>query len=302
MRRLGLVVLALLSGLIAPRAATPESNEPTQSCFTLGKEENVCITEPDYVADVCTAISAYAGHWQLPEAFFARLIWQESRFDPFAISPAGAQGIAQFMPGTARLRRLDDPFDPSPALAKSAEYLRELELKYGNLGLAAAAYNAGENRISGVVQIGRGVPRETRAFVSIITGRPIDYWLGEPSEAVDYTLHPERDFHAACVDMASATPMPDFGPEPAGWQPWGVLIFQNASRQIVTHRFEAVQARFPDVLGSEPMMLITARNPNFGNQTRFSAMVGRPTRAEAQSLCTALLRAGGNCVVRKNGD
>ncbi|HWU17574.1 MAG TPA: lytic transglycosylase domain-containing protein [Devosia sp.] len=302
MRRWGLVVLALLSGLIAPRAATPETDEPIQSCFALSQEQNICITEPDYVADVCTAISAYAGHWQLPEAFFARLIWQESRFDPFAISPAGAQGIAQFMPGTARLRRLSDPFDPSAALAKSAEYLRELELKYGNLGLAAAAYNAGENRISGVIAIGRGVPRETRAFVSIITGRPIDYWLGEAGEPVDYTLHPERDFHAACVDMASATPMPDFGPEPAGWQPWGVLIFQHASRQIVTQRFEAVQERFPDVLGSEAMMLITARNPNFGNQTRFSAMVGRQTRAEAQGLCTALLRAGGNCVVRKNGD
>lgn len=300
--RFCLVLFMFLCGVTAPRAATPEETEPAPSCFALSTEQDICITEPNYVPDVCTAIAAYAEHWQLPEGFFARLIWQESRFDPFAISPAGAQGIAQFMPGTARLRRLADPFDPSPALAKSAEYLRELELKYGNLGLAAAAYNAGENRISGVVNIGRGVPGETRAFVSIITGRPIDYWLEEASPPVDYTLHPERDFHEACVDMAEATPMPDFGPEPAGWQPWGVLIFENASRQIVTRRFEAAQQRFPGVLGSEAMMLITARNPNFGNQTRFSAMVGRPTRAEAQALCRNLMAAGGNCLVRKNGD
>ena len=62
------------------------------------------------------------------------------------VTQPGAQGIAQFMPGTARRRGLDDPFDAKKALAASAAYLAELRTSFGNLGLAAAAYNAGEGK------------------------------------------------------------------------------------------------------------------------------------------------------------
>ena len=70
---------------------------------------------------------------------FVRLIWRESRFNPSAVSPKGAQGIAQFMPGTAGERGLLDPLNPVQALPKSAEFLAELRSQFGNLGLAAAA-------------------------------------------------------------------------------------------------------------------------------------------------------------------
>jgi hypothetical protein len=81
----------------------------------------------------------------LPLEFFARVIWQESHFQPNAVGPITrsgqrAQGIAQFMPGTASERRLLDPFDPVQALPKSAEFLSELRNQFGNLGLAAADY------------------------------------------------------------------------------------------------------------------------------------------------------------------
>ena len=65
-----------------------------------------------FVAWVCGHIERQARGWKLPRAYFARLIWKESRFDPNAISHKGAEGIAQFMPATARLRGLEDPFDP----------------------------------------------------------------------------------------------------------------------------------------------------------------------------------------------
>ena len=74
----------------------------------------------------------------LPVEFFARVIWQESRFDARAVSPKGAQGIAQFMPRTASWRGLADPFDPIESLRHSAAYLRELLSRFGKLGLAAA--------------------------------------------------------------------------------------------------------------------------------------------------------------------
>src|SRR5450755_3094803 len=91
----------------------------------------------------CDTLNSAAATHGLPLEFFARLIRQESNFDPKSVSRAGAQGIAQFMPGTARWRRLSDPFEPTEALYESARWLSELRNQFGNLGLAAAAYNAG---------------------------------------------------------------------------------------------------------------------------------------------------------------
>jgi soluble lytic murein transglycosylase-like protein len=101
---------------------------------------------------MCLMIESAARSNDLPLEFFARVIWQESRFQSDAVGPVTrngkrAQGIAQFMPGTASERRLLDPFDPVQALPKSAEFLSELRKQLGNLGLAAAAEKAGPRRV-----------------------------------------------------------------------------------------------------------------------------------------------------------
>jgi soluble lytic murein transglycosylase-like protein len=70
---------------------------------------------------LCRMIEGAAATHRLPVAFFTRLIWQESSFRPGVQSGAGAQGVAQFMPGTAAERGLADPFDPEQAIPKSAE-------------------------------------------------------------------------------------------------------------------------------------------------------------------------------------
>src|SRR5215210_4108191 len=97
-----------------------------------------------FVADICSATETQANRAGLDANFLVRLLWKESMFDPNAVSPKGAQGIAQFMPGTAELRGLADPFNATAAVAASASYLAELKKTFGNVGLAAAAYNAGE--------------------------------------------------------------------------------------------------------------------------------------------------------------
>ena len=104
------------------------------------------------------------------------LIWQESRFSPTAVSQAGAQGIAQFMPATARWRGLINPFDPHWSIRESARWLGELRAQFGNLGLAAAAYNAGPRRIEDWLTGKRGLPRETKAYVRIVTGLAAEEW------------------------------------------------------------------------------------------------------------------------------
>jgi hypothetical protein len=112
----------------------------------------------------------------LPSDYFIRLIAYESGFNRGAVSPAGAEGIAQFMPSTAQDRGLKDPFDPTEALPKSAALLSDLKKQFGNLGLAAAAYNAGSRRVQDWLD-GRGhLPQETRRYVYAVTGRAAEDW------------------------------------------------------------------------------------------------------------------------------
>ena len=117
-----------------------------------------------------------------PVAALALLIWQESRFDPTAVSRAGAQGVAQFMPATANSRGLADPFDPIESIAHSAKLLRDLRRELGNLGLAAAAYNAGPGRVRDWLAGRRGLPRETDAYVRLVTGQSPEQWARGQSE------------------------------------------------------------------------------------------------------------------------
>src|ERR1700761_4794979 len=100
------------------------------------------------LATLCGIVETSAKAEGLPADFFTKLIWRESSFRPNAVSPAGAQGVAQFMPGTASERGLVDPLNPQLALSKAAEYLIALTEQFGNLGLAAAAYNGGPARVT----------------------------------------------------------------------------------------------------------------------------------------------------------
>lgn len=121
----------------------------------------------------------------LPVNYFLRLIRQESGFDPNSVSPAGAQGIAQFMPATASARGLKDPFDPAEALPKSAELLNELKDHFGNLGLAAAAYNAGPDRIRRWLAGETQLPQETINYVRVITGHDAADWAKSNDLAIN---------------------------------------------------------------------------------------------------------------------
>jgi hypothetical protein len=123
------------------------------------------------VEAICRTMESSAADNNLSIEFFTRVIWQESRFNIRARSSAGVQGIAQFMPQTAASRGLLDPFDPFQSLPESASYLRELKGRFGNFGLAAAAYNAGPGRVARWLSGKTHLPAETVAYVRIVTGR-----------------------------------------------------------------------------------------------------------------------------------
>jgi hypothetical protein len=127
--------------------------------------------------EICGSVTAETRKHDIPTAFFIRLLYQESGFRPGAISSFGALGIAQFMPETAADRRLDNPFDPLQAIPASARLLGDLQRKFGNLGLAAAAYNAGPKRVQDWIANKAPLPQETQDYVKSITGRPVETWI-----------------------------------------------------------------------------------------------------------------------------
>jgi hypothetical protein len=113
-------------------------------------------------------IAGAAQRWNVGAALLAAQIMQESHFNPYAISGAGARGIAQFMPGTAQAYGLSNPFDGEAAIMAQAHLMHDLLRQLGSVPLALAAYNAGPARVAAC---GCVPPiAETTAYVSAILG------------------------------------------------------------------------------------------------------------------------------------
>src|SRR6516162_7197492 len=246
------------------------------------------------VARICDVLAAAAGENDLPADFFARLIWQESRFDPTAVSRAGAQGVAQFMPATASARGLADPFDPIEAIAHSAKLLRDLQRELGNLGLAAATYNAGSRRVRDWLAGRRGLPRETDAYVRLITGQSPERWArgqGSPAEMHVANSVPCQQMAA----LAARSPAPVMKP----LDPWGVQLVGSSSDETALAAYRRLQEKYAAMLGGrEPRVFHhgLAR----GSMGWARVHVGADSRASAEKLCAQLRTAGASCTVLRN--
>lgn len=258
-----------------------------------------CIRLSSYIPDVCRVIENAAEANGLDPNFFARLIWRESLFDAGAISHAGAQGIAQFMPGTAKLRALDDPFNPAEALLASADYLADLREMFGSVGMAAVAYNGGEARAERFLARRGGLPAETRAYVSAITGHPAETWRDDPPTTLDLTLDKMTSFRDACIEKGEARTIRAFRAPGAAAETWAVLLASHRRRDVAAARFRRLQIRFPTILGQRDAHFSQGVAP--GRPRHFhAAQIGAGTRAEADRLCGKLRAAGGACMVLKN--
>jgi hypothetical protein len=258
---------------------------------------------------MCLMIESAARSQDLPLEFFARVIWQESRFQSDAVGPLTrrgqrAQGIAQFMPGTASERRLLDPFDPVQALPKSAEFLAELRGQFGNLGLAAAAYNAGPRRVQEWLAGSGYMPQETRNYVLAITGTSVDNWAaaGRGGKA------PDRAPAASCRELMALLTR---APNPFVTQLeqhitlgaaklWGVQLAAGFSRDKALAMYARAMKRLNTVIGDQDPSLLTSRLRSRGSQMFYQVRIGADTRPAADDLCNRIRRAGGACFVLKN--
>ena len=256
---------------------------------------------------LCLMLQSAATANRLPLPFLARVIWRESRFDPDAVGPktrsgAHAQGIAQFMPGTAAEQDLADPFDPVQALPKAAAYLASLRDRFGNLGLAAAAYNAGPARVQGWLDGTRTIPGETRAYVAAITGRTVDDWKQAggvdmlaakedcPTLVASLQKGPSRFFYELEQRVASAI-----------GKPWGVELAAGFSRARVLDVYARLMHRLSRLIGAHDPIIAAHVLRSRGTRPLYQARIGAETRLAANDLCGTIRRAGAACVVLRNG-
>lgn len=253
---------------------------------------------PVTVGRICHLIETTADANRLPRDFFARLIWKESRFDHQAVSPAGAEGIAQFMPGTAKMRGLADSFDVEQAIPASAAYLGELKSGFGNLGLAAAAYNAGENRVARWLANGGFLPLETEEYVLDIMGEPADNFATASYAGTIRPLDEKLNFAEACrrlpVIMAATIPMAR-----VHTKPWGVQVAGNFRRAAAIRQWTRVKSRFPALLAQYEPVVSRVRTP-IGRRGVYAVRIGVDNRANADIICQQIRGAGGACIVVRN--
>lgn len=265
--------------------------------------------ESDTREAMCLMIESAAKANDLPLEFFARVIWQESRFQSDAIGPMTrrgerAQGIAQFMPGTASERRLLDPFDPVQALPKSAEFLNELRGQFGNLGLAAAAYNAGPRRVQEWLAGTGSMPQETRNYVSAITGNTAEAWAAAGKNG----KMPDSAPNTSCRDLMALLKR---APNPfvteleqhvmlGAARLWGVQLSAGFDRNKALAMYSRAMTKLRAVIGDQDPSLLGSVFRSRGTRTFYQVRIGADTRPAADDLCNRIRRAGGACLVLRN--
>ena len=309
---LALPVLRAIAEDAAPAAAGGEVAKPSveeQAIPGVAQTATDNRRDTDTREAMCLMIESAARANGLPLEFFARVIWQESRFQSDAVGPVTrsgqrAQGIAQFMPGTASERRLLDPFDPVQALPKSAEFLSELRSQFGNLGLAAAAYNAGPRRVQEWLAGTGPMPQETRNYVAAITGSTVDDW----ASAAKTSKPPDRAPNTSCRELMA---MLRRAPNPfvteleqhvklAAAKLWGVQLAAGFDRNKALAMYARAMKRLSAVIGDQDPSLLSSVMRSRGSHMFYQVRIGADTRPAADDLCNRIRRAGGACFVLRN--
>jgi hypothetical protein len=197
--------------------------------------------------EICDTLVEAARTNGVPAPFFIRLLFQESGFRPGVVSSAGAEGIAQFMPETSADVGLDNPFDPVPAIRASARLLRNLAQQFGNLGLAAAAYNAGPKRIADWLAKKSKLPQETQGYVKSITGRPPEKWMvaeaGSPAVKLPRRAPCQNAAGLLAWNGPDRIPLPPVHPQPRKLAPHSVTVAERRTTKAGKHAIHVAASK-----------------------------------------------------------
>jgi Transglycosylase SLT domain/SPOR domain len=292
----------LALGLACLFAPLPALSQDAAQDAPAGSE--AAVKPKPFVDTVCPLMQEEADATGLPAMFFVRLIWKESRFNPEAVSPKGAQGIAQFMPGTAADRGLDDPFEPKSAIVHSASLLADLRNEFGNIGLAAAAYNAGAERVHAWLDGRSSLPAETIGYVYFVTGRDAEEWKLPETDLPDSLKTPTEDVVESCRKLAPLVVRAVYETEPltasGAWRPWGIQVSTSFSKARALSMFGRLRQRYTSVLSEREPFVLPERNLSRGRRSLYMVQIGADSRDDAGKLCAELRSRGGACIVQKN--
>jgi hypothetical protein len=288
-----------LSFQIAATATGPVAADPVPASVAGPAPAAAAGGEETVEQALCRMIEGAANRQHIPVPFFTRLIWQESSFRPGVTSPAGAQGIAQFMPGTAQERGLADPFDPEQAIPASAAFLADLVQRFGNIGIAAAAYNGGPTRAANWLQGKGSLPFETEDYVLRVTGRAADDWA---ADLKNKTSPPAIATPPSCQQIVAdlrISSWPKTVAE-APFAPWGVQLSGNFSKARALATFERARQRYETILADIRPMIIGTRLRTRGTRAFYRVRVPADSRAAANELCGRIHASHGSCIVLRS--
>jgi hypothetical protein len=248
--------------------------------------------QPNAIADqtICRLVESAARFSSVPVDLLTRLVWIESRFRSDVTSSAGAQGIAQFMPETAAQRGLANPFDPEQAIPEAASFFADLTLRFGNIGLAAAAYNVGSARVDAWLAGLGSLPSQTHDYVLALTGRPVEDWAADKRERVRFD---EPSGRQSCLDIATAFRAREGGAR-VSWPtdiPLKVSLWESAA--IVS--FERARQRYCRTLRRMPPLItgkiLPDHNPPFYRMAAPTLQAQQDIRDMAlPPLCASFIR------------
>ena len=184
---------------------------------------------------------------------------------------------------------------------QNTKYLKRAG-EFGNLGLAAAAYNAGPRRVREWIEGSGSMPAETRNYVLAITGVPVDDWKNATDRA------PDRAAVSSCRElMALLQRAPN--PFVAGLEqhvklgadlPWGVQLAAGFSRDKALAMYARAIKRLNSVIGDRDPSILGSILRSRGTRTFYQVRIGADTREAANELCGKIRHAGAACIVLRN--
>jgi len=182
--------------------------------------------------------------------------------------------------------------------------LADLNKEFGNFGLAAAAYNAGEERVRGWLAGNRTLPGETRAYVISVTGRAAEEWKLAETELPESLKTMGDTVQESCKKLAPLVVRAVYEAEPltasGAWRPWGAHVSSAFSKARALAQFARLRRQHASVLAEREPFVLPERNLSRGRRALYMVQIGADSRADAGEICTRLRRDGGACIVQKN--
>ena len=186
----------------------------------------------------------------------------------------------------------------------SASLLADLRREFGNFGLAAAAYNAGAERVRAWLKGLSGLPFETQSYVQFVTGRAADEWKFTETELPNALKTAGTEVQESCRKLAPLVVRAVYETEPltasGAWRPWGVQVATSFSKTKALAQFHRLRQRYTSLLGAREPFVLPEWNLSRGRRSLYMVQIGSDSREDAATLCAQLHSAGGACIVQRN--